>query len=132
MGSISSAPITKKINFEDVQQSLQQGNVVLINTLEPHLQQCLIQGTVSVEEEVKRLNALLAEEPDGRIIIYGIVEAARPRGRLDWRKTGCPGTSVQLQCPAWCGSLLPPAPIWPTDLLARGAKSLQDCKRAAR
>lgn len=72
MGSISSAPITKKINFEDVQQSLQQGNVVLINTLEPHLQQCLIQGTVSVEEEVKRLNALLAEEPDGRIIIYGM------------------------------------------------------------
>jgi len=61
----------KKVNFEDVQQTIQTNNkYLLINTLDTNNQQCLIKGTITPESEVKTINDNM-NNTNLRIIIYG-------------------------------------------------------------
>ena len=66
----SSASISK-VNYEDMQCVCRMA--VLINTLPPGMQGCLIPGTLPIDEEEARMNAMLSE-PQGKnreIIVYG-------------------------------------------------------------
>ena len=61
----------KKVNFEDVQQTIQTNNkYLLINTLDINNQHCLIKGTITPESEVKTINDNM-NNTNLRIIIYG-------------------------------------------------------------
>ncbi len=61
----------KKVNFEDVQQTIQTNNkYLLINTLDMNNQECLIKGTITPESEVKTINDNM-NNTNLRIIIYG-------------------------------------------------------------
>lgn len=69
----------RHINFEDMQVAInEQANhqyatkTVIINTLEAHIQQCLISGTLNIEHEVETLNACMKNNKDIRIIVYGM------------------------------------------------------------
>jgi hypothetical protein len=57
-------------NFEKVQEHIKKKSII-INTLESTNQKCLISGTISVEEEIKLLNAYLKTNKTILIIIYG-------------------------------------------------------------
>ena len=59
----------QKVNFEDVQNL--QTNGILINTLPLNMQDCLIIGTISVNEEERIMNSLLSKNKTCTIIIYG-------------------------------------------------------------
>ena len=81
----SSASISK-VNYEDIQCICRTANPMsqhmhsnyyatthLINTLPPGMQSCLIPGTLPIDEEEARMNAMLSE-PQGKdreIIVYG-------------------------------------------------------------
>jgi hypothetical protein len=74
----SSASISK-VNYEDMQGVCRlhvhqpQHTCLLINTLPPGMQGCLIPGTLPIDEEEARMNAMLSE-PQGKdreIIVYG-------------------------------------------------------------
>ena len=69
----SSASISK-VNYEDMQCVCRTSNpCLLINTLPPGMQGCLIPGTLPIDEEEARMNAMLSE-PQGKnreIIVYG-------------------------------------------------------------
>jgi hypothetical protein len=76
MGSSASV---SKVNYEDVQCVCRlhvhppQHTCLLINTLPPGMQGCLIPGTLPIDEEEARMNAMLSE-PQGKnreIIVYG-------------------------------------------------------------
>jgi len=61
----------KKINFEDMQQSI-QNKYIIINTLLVGEQEILIEGTVNAEREIDILNDCLKKnKTDVYIIIYG-------------------------------------------------------------
>ena len=61
------------INFEDVQFAIHdQPKSLIINTLDAHMQGCLIAGTLAIDDEVEVLNAMLKKNTDVRIIIYGM------------------------------------------------------------
>ncbi len=65
--------ITSTINFEDLQMAItDQGKTLIINTLDAYQQNCLIAGTLNIEQEVEVLNAHLKKNIDVRIIIYGM------------------------------------------------------------
>ena len=53
--------ITKKVNFEDIQEIIQQNkkDCLLINTLDASNQSCLISKTVSIENEERMINVYL-------------------------------------------------------------------------
>jgi hypothetical protein len=57
-------------NFEKVQEHIKIKSII-INTLESTNQDCLISGTISIEEEIKLLNAYLKTNKKILIIIYG-------------------------------------------------------------
>ena len=59
----------QKVNFEDVQNLKTNG--ILINTLPINMQDCLIIGTISVNEEERIMNSLLSKNKTCTIIIYG-------------------------------------------------------------
>ena len=63
-----------KVNFEDVQSVCRSSNPrLLINTLPPGMQGCLIPGTLPIDEEEVAINASLSTS-DGKnreIIVYG-------------------------------------------------------------
>ncbi len=69
-----------KVNYEDMQcvcrtaHSFASANpCLLINTLPPGMQGCLIPGTLPIDEEEARMNAMISE-PQGKnrdIIVYG-------------------------------------------------------------
>jgi len=62
----------KKINFEDMQTVVKNPEVYLIiNTLSPSEQQCLIVNTTNAEEEELIINKFMKENKNIRIIIYG-------------------------------------------------------------
>lgn len=69
----SSASISK-VNYEDMQSVCRMAHAcLLINTLPPGMQGCLIPGTLPIDEEEARMNAMLSE-PQGKnreIIVYG-------------------------------------------------------------
>lgn len=60
-----------KINYEDIQFSLNKNNFILINTLEKNNQKCLIKNTISIDDEVKIINKLIENNNNINIIVYG-------------------------------------------------------------
>ena len=61
----------KKVNFEDIQQTIITNNkYLLINTLKLEEQKCLIKGTISPDKEISVINSNL-NNTNLRIIIYG-------------------------------------------------------------
>ena len=67
--------IPRNINFEDIQLAINEQNkykpCIIINTLEPHNQDCLIAGTINIQVEVEMINTLLTKDKNTCIIIYG-------------------------------------------------------------
>ena len=61
----------QKINFEDIQESIDKKDYLLINTLKQDKQECLIPNTVSCTEEEKIINSLISKNKQQKIIIYG-------------------------------------------------------------
>ena len=63
----------KKCNFEQVQRSMQNDTVILINTLISNDQDCLIKGTLQAEKEEHRINDLIGkgDYKSHQIIVYG-------------------------------------------------------------
>ncbi len=69
MGNIQSM---KKINYEDMQTVIKNPEVYLIiNTMSPSDQKCLIVNTTLAEEEEPIINKYLKENRNIRIIVYG-------------------------------------------------------------
>jgi hypothetical protein len=63
----------QKCNFEDVQYGIQNsGKIIIINTMPPINQDCLIQGTTNIREEEALINKLVSQNIGCRIIIYGL------------------------------------------------------------
>jgi hypothetical protein len=69
MGNIQSN-IYNLFNFEQIQEHIKNKSII-INTLESSRQECLISGTISIEDEIKLLNAYLKTNKTILIIIYG-------------------------------------------------------------
>jgi hypothetical protein len=62
----------KKINYEDMQNVIKNPEIYLIiNTLSPSEQQCLIVNTTLANDEESIINRFLKENKSIRIIIYG-------------------------------------------------------------
>jgi len=59
----------KKINFEDIQTSIKDNNTIIISTLNSKSQNCLIKGTILLNNEEKVINANL-NNYNLKIIIY--------------------------------------------------------------
>lgn len=57
-------------NFEQIQEHIKNKSII-INTLESSRQECLISGTISIEDEIKLLNKYLKTNKTILIIIYG-------------------------------------------------------------
>ena len=69
MGNVQSM---KKINYEDMQTVIKNSELyLLINTLSPSEQSCLIVNTTLAEEEEKIINKFMKENKNIRIVIYG-------------------------------------------------------------
>tara|TARA_Y100000389_G_scaffold92359_1_gene89044 strand:+ start:742 stop:1173 length:432 start_codon:yes stop_codon:yes gene_type:complete len=63
--------ITKKVNYEDIQYVMKNNNFLLINTLNPNNQKCLIKHTIEINKEEQIINKCLNEyKTDITIIIY--------------------------------------------------------------
>jgi hypothetical protein len=65
-----------KVSYEDIQMvvyrnSNVQHSTLLINTLPPSLQHCLIKSTVDYRFEERVVNALIHKKPNIMIIVYG-------------------------------------------------------------
>jgi hypothetical protein len=70
MGNQSS--ITRKVNFEDVQEIIQnKKKAIIINTLDPSEQSCLISKTIMISNEENMINTYLKKNKHINIIIYG-------------------------------------------------------------
>ena len=61
----------QKVTFEDIQYALQNKGYVLINTLPPDRQDCLIKDTLPAANEADELNRCLKENLSTRMIVYG-------------------------------------------------------------
>lgn len=59
-----------KVSFEDLQWLIKRNlnNYILINTLDPNDQDCLVKGTLPIGQEVETINKL---QKNTHIIIYG-------------------------------------------------------------
>ena len=70
MGNINSI---SKLNFEDMSKFINSKDAIIINTLETNNQSCLINGTLSPEEEINRLNLHLGQKntKSVNVVIYG-------------------------------------------------------------
>ena len=68
MGNINSI---NKINFHDMQKAISNKDHIIINTLDLCNQNCLIDGTISANEEIEVLNSNLNNTKGIKIIIYG-------------------------------------------------------------
>lgn len=60
-----------KINFEGIQDAIINKDHIIINTLDLNNQTCLIDGTISPNEEIELLNSNLNNTKGIKIIIYG-------------------------------------------------------------
>lgn len=68
--------LVPKVSYEDIQMvvyrnSHVQHSTLLINTLPPSLQHCLIKTTMDIRFEERVINSLIHKSPDIMIIIYG-------------------------------------------------------------
>ena len=60
-----------KVNFKDIQESINSNNTLIINTLPDQRQECLILNTINADNEIDIINKCLKESKDVNIIIYG-------------------------------------------------------------
>jgi hypothetical protein len=71
--SSPSSLFQRNINFEDMQTVLNNNyDTIIINTMDPSKQKCLIVGTLPIDNETKIMNDQLQKNKNIRIIIYGM------------------------------------------------------------
>ncbi len=68
--------LVPKVSYEDLQMVVYrnmnvQHSTLIINTLPPSLQHCLIKTTVDIRFEERVVNAFINKKPDIMIIVYG-------------------------------------------------------------
>lgn len=68
--------LVPKVSYEDLQMVVYrnmnvQHSTLIINTLPPSLQHCLIKTTVDIRFEERVVNAFIHKKPDIMIIVYG-------------------------------------------------------------
>lgn len=68
MGNTSSV---NKINYEDLIFLSNQNDCILINTLPPTMQDCLIINTVNINEEEQVINTYMKNNQRKTIVVYG-------------------------------------------------------------
>jgi len=68
MGNTNSV---NKISFKQMQIIIQNKDYIIINTLSPDLQNCLIINTLNATQEVSIINNLIKTDKERIIIIYG-------------------------------------------------------------
>lgn len=69
MGNTTSV---RKINCEDMQKACKNtNNYIIINTLEPTMQNCLIANTTKIENEEALMNSIIKKSNRSPIIVYG-------------------------------------------------------------
>lgn len=68
MGNTNSV---NKISFKQMQIIIQNKDYIIINTLSPDLQNCLIINTLNATQEVSIINNLIKTNKEKIIIIYG-------------------------------------------------------------
>ena len=68
MGNTNSV---NKISFKQMQTIIQNKDYIIINTLSPDLQNCLIVNTLNASQEVSIINNLIKTNKEKIIIIYG-------------------------------------------------------------
>ena len=62
----------RKINCEDMQKACKNTkNYIIINTLEPTMQNCLIANTTKIENEEALINTIIKKSNRSPIIVYG-------------------------------------------------------------
>jgi tRNA/tmRNA/rRNA uracil-C5-methylase (TrmA/RlmC/RlmD family) len=66
--------IKNKISNEDMQHVIKhKDKFILINTMPDNLQQCLIRGTLSIDDEIKTLNNMISKNIRNiPIVVYGV------------------------------------------------------------
>ena len=68
---MGNTPSVNKVNFEDIQYAIKQSNsCLLINTLNPNEQSCLIKKTIPINIEEKIINKYMKEKININIIVY--------------------------------------------------------------
>jgi hypothetical protein len=61
-----------RLNFEDIQEVIKKKEqYILINTLSPNNQSCLLPNTVSCSQEEQIINHYISHNKDKNIVIYG-------------------------------------------------------------
>lgn len=60
-----------KNTFEDMQKFINNDNIIIINTLDINLQNCLIKNTMSASKETEYINTLIKSNLHKPIVIYG-------------------------------------------------------------
>ena len=70
INSIKSIKSIKKINFDDMKNAVNK-KYIIINTLDESNQECLIENTISPQEEVRILNKYINNTKNISIIVYG-------------------------------------------------------------
>jgi rhodanese-related sulfurtransferase len=64
----------RKINFEDMQKVCNSNDAdkyIIINTLDPNMQKCLIKNTIQIEQEEQIINSIIKKMRSKSIIVYG-------------------------------------------------------------
>jgi rhodanese-related sulfurtransferase len=62
----------QKANYEDVQYLITEKHpFLIINTMSPNLQTCVIQHTIPIKDEERVMNDLITTSRDIKIVIYG-------------------------------------------------------------
>jgi hypothetical protein len=65
-------PSIQKVNCEDMQKACKNTNqYIIINTLEPSMQSCLISNTIKIENEEALMNSMIKKSNIPSIIVYG-------------------------------------------------------------
>lgn len=72
----SQVSLVPKVSYEDIQMVVYQNThiphtTLIINTLPPSLQHCLIKTTVDIRYEEQLVNTFIHKNPDIMIIVYG-------------------------------------------------------------
>ena len=69
---MGNAASIRKINCEDMQKACKNtNNYIIINTLDPSMQKCLILNTTNVENEEALINSIIKKMKNKNIVIYG-------------------------------------------------------------
>ena len=72
MLTMGNSKSVRKINFEDMQDMIKDVQTIIINTMDPSMQECLITRTILAKDETMLLNKLINTNLQARIVIYGV------------------------------------------------------------